>query len=130
MGIVRKLCAFGLGRQTQVQLTFNYYFVHTGRGCRSNIRHVDGLEGTSEVGVRFQGSLNWELVQFSWRQRIRKVRGRYAGRCGALRDLCEIARELVFLDDEKMVRVCLDQAEVFESLHKDADPGTCRADHF
>src|SRR4030095_12879717 len=47
----------------------------------------------------------------------------------ALGDLSKVSSELLFLDDEKVICVCLNQPEVMKALHKHADPGTRRAHH-
>ena len=46
-----------------------------------------------------------------------------------LGNLREIIVELVFLDDKKMIAIGFDQSQVAKSLHEEADPRPCRADH-
>lgn len=46
-----------------------------------------------------------------------------------LEDRCEISRELVFLDDQMVLCVVLDQVEVSKSLHEHADPRPRSAHH-
>ena len=47
----------------------------------------------------------------------------------ALGDLREIIDEFVFFDDQEMILIGLDQAEIMKPLHKQTDPRPGRADH-
>jgi hypothetical protein len=51
------------------------------------------------------------------------------GFTAALGDLSEVISELLFFDNEKVLYARLNQPELPKSLHKLADPGTCRTDH-
>jgi hypothetical protein len=63
----------------------------------------------------------------------RKEISRCSRRCPAalakLGDLSEVIGEVVFFDDEKAISVGLNQPQVVEALHKDADPRPGRAHH-
>jgi hypothetical protein len=48
----------------------------------------------------------------------------------ALSDLSEVISEFLFLDNEEMIFVRLNQPQIPKPLHKHADPGPCGADHF
>src|SRR5882672_12847829 len=50
-------------------------------------------------------------------------------RPSALGELSKVISELLFLDDEKVICVRLNQPEVMKALHKHADPGPCGTDH-
>ena len=48
---------------------------------------------------------------------------------GALGDVSQVISELLFLDNEEVIFVRLNQPQVPKPLHKHADPGPCGADH-
>ena len=84
------------------------------------------------------GSLgsHWSLLFYSKLRRERNIccpilddSGAAAVLRPASGDLSEVISELLFFDDQKMLSICLDQSEVMEALHKQADPGSRGAHH-
>jgi hypothetical protein len=88
---------------------------------------------------------SWISIRFSgWRRdkarrnrrqlrpngRIRLFSSGSRGQAQALLgNLREVIGELTFLDYKKMIAIGFDQSQVAKSLHEEADPRPCRADH-
>ena len=47
----------------------------------------------------------------------------------ALGEVIQVISELLFLDNEEVIFVRLNQPQVPKPLHKHADPGPCGTDH-